>query len=682
MADARTRWAAPLLLALLTIGAHAWELNGEFVYDDFPYIVENAAVQAGIGQWSRAFTELAASGNPNTGHYRPLVALTYAADVSLGLGTFGFKATQLLLHLLTVLALYRLVAGLGRAVPGTPPGTALAAAAWVAVAPFNVDAVHYLTARSSVLCGLFSVLAVGAFLRMRRARGGGAVAWYGAHLAALAAAVLSKETALAVPAVVLAADLLLLLRPAAPGTRRGPAHWWPYAPYAAGGLLAWVLMPNVHRVFHYLGGVFAEPWRVAAAVRCLAENLRLMLLPTGLSITHPIGPGLPLPAAGTLAAGAAVALVAAGAWGARRRAPLVAFGLAWYFLLIAPSTFVVLQEVLQEHRGYPASLGVGMAVGWSAAWLWRAAGRRRPLVAAGLGLAAALLVAGTVARERAWTDELTLWTRALKVHPTSARAYVRIGEYFTREGRPDLAERAIRRALALKPAWMAPVLQLADLYRDHGRPERAEAVLLDARRVFPDSPVVLGKLVRLYEAGGQTAKLASLYRDALIRWPGQAPDLHLALAGVLRRQGDLEGAQAEVRSALTARPEWPRALFEAGAVARDGGLPEAAADWFRRAVRADPHVPAYRVALGEALLGAGRSREAADVLAAAVADAPDDPDARFQLARALDAAGRPAAAREAWEAFLARAAGPDPDGHAAQARERLAAPAPAGEGGP
>jgi len=39
------RLAVPLLLAALTLGAHAWELTGEFVYDDFPYIVENTAVQ-------------------------------------------------------------------------------------------------------------------------------------------------------------------------------------------------------------------------------------------------------------------------------------------------------------------------------------------------------------------------------------------------------------------------------------------------------------------------------------------------------------------------------------------------------------------------------------------------------------------------------------------------------------
>jgi len=627
---------------VLTVGAHVWDLTGEFAYDDSMYIVNNPAVQAGIGHWTRFFTDITTYGSLKTNHYRPLVALSYAANVSMGLGTFGFKATQLGLHLLTVLSLYWLVGLIGRdrAAGGAglrlPPGTALAAAAWVGVAPFNVDAVHYLTARSSVLCGLFAVLAVGFFVKMRRARGGAVWGWYAAHLAALGLAAVSKETGLALPAVALAADLVLL-RPEA--GRRPAVYWWPYAPYAAGSALAWLLMPNVHRIFSYVGLVFATEWRLAAAIRCLVENVRLMLLPTGLSITHALGPGLRLSDAATVAAGLLVLAAVAGAWRARRAAPLAVFGLAWYLLLIAPSTFVHLWEVLQEHRGYPASLGIGMALGWGVAWLWTAAHRRRRLVAACLGTALVLLLWTAHARQLEWANDGTLWGQAVRLHPDSPRAHAGLGAYYAKNGDFARAEPHLLRSVQLDPTETQVVLDLALLYQDTGRFDQAERTLLFARRMVPRDPVTFGWLLRFYERTDQLAKIVPLYEEALTRWPSHAGETHLALGNLYRRLARPEPAEAELRQALALRPDLAQVPAELGTLAQDGGRPAEAADWFERAARLEPGAADYR----------------------------------FDQARALEAAGRPEEAGAAYRAFLARAAGPDPEGRRETARERLAA---------
>lgn len=640
-AGAARWWLAPLLLAVLTVGAHAWDLNGEFAYDDAMYIVNNPAVQAGLGHWTRFFTDVTTYGSLKTDHYRPLVALSYAANVSMGLGTFGFKATQVGLHLLTVLALYWLMGLIGRRPEaggvgiGLPRGTALATAAWVAVAPFNVDAVHYLTARSSVLCGLFCVLAVGCFVRMRRARGGAMWGWYAAHLAALGLAAVSKETGLALPAVALAVDLILLR----PGTgRRPPRYWWPYAPYLAGSVLAWLLMPNVHRIFSYLSQVFGEEWRLAAAIRCLVENVRLMLLPTGLSITHSLGPGLRLTDAATVASALLVVAAAAGAWGVRRRAPLVTFGLAWYFLLIAPSTFVHLWEVLQEHRGYAASLGVGMVLGWAAAALWAVAQRRRRLVAACLGMVLVLLLWTTHARQLDWRSDRTLWSQALKLNPDSARPYAGLGVYYARNGDFARAEPLLLKSVRLDPSETQVVLDLARLYQDTDRLDKAERALLFARRMVPRDPVTFGRLLGFYEATGQLAKEVPLYREALTRWRSHAGETHLALGNLYRRMGDPGAAEAELRLALDKLPNRARVPAELARLAREGGRPAEAADWLERAVRLEP--------------GAARLW--------------------FDLGGDLEAAGRPDESRLAYRRFLELASGPDPEGRVAAARRRLA----------
>ncbi|MBI5066989.1 MAG: hypothetical protein HZB56_02035, partial [Deltaproteobacteria bacterium] len=102
----RPLWAM-LGLVLAAMGAHAWNLGGEFVFDDFIYIVLNPAVQAGLADWTRFFTDPGTYAGGPADHYRPLVTLSYAANVAMGWGMFGFKATQLLLHVATVLLLYR-----------------------------------------------------------------------------------------------------------------------------------------------------------------------------------------------------------------------------------------------------------------------------------------------------------------------------------------------------------------------------------------------------------------------------------------------------------------------------------------------------------------------------------------------------------------------------------------------
>jgi tetratricopeptide (TPR) repeat protein len=675
------RLAPALVLMAVTVLAHAWELSGTFVYDDYAYVVDNAAVQAGLSDWTRFFTEPDTYAENKTHHYRPLVTLSYAADVALGgEGTFPFKATQLGLHLLTVLALFGLVRTLGRSVPGLPPGTAFAAALWMGIAPFNVDAVHYITARSSVLCGLFAVVSVTCFVRMRQARGPAALGWYGAHLAALALSVTSKETGLAVPAVLVAADLLLLRPAMPPEARRAGRLWWPYLPYAAGGFAAWLLMPNVHRVLSHPGQVFGDEGRLAAAIRCLAENLRLMALPTDLSITHPIGPTMRLAEPATIVSALLVAALVAGAWRVRRAAPLVTFGLAWYLLLIAPSTFVHLTEILQEHRGYPASMGVGMAIGWGAAWLWGAAGRRRAWAAAGLAAVLALLLAGTVHRERAWVDDVTLWTRALAVDPTSARAWVSLGTHYEREERPDLAEQAFRKGLAFDPTWTDVVVELGRIYAASDRPEAAERMFLHAHRMVPDAKPAFGDLLRFYEQTGQIGKLVPLYEEALRRWPRMAAETHLALAGVQRRLGALPEAEAEARKALALRPDWAPAVMELGRQARARGDAAEAVRRFQEAARLEPATAGYRVALGDALVTAGRAEEGVAVLAA-VADAfPDASAPQFALARALDAAGRPEDAAARYRRFLALEPGPEMAGDVEAAEARLARTGPESPG--
>lgn len=622
MTRPRGRWRAPLLLAALVVAVHAWELNGPFVFDDLAYIGANPAVQRGLsGDWWRFFTDRTAySAVSSTVHYRPLVAFSYAVNAQMGLGTFGFKLTEVALHVLAALGLLWALGLARRHRPSLPRAVPFVAAAWVGVAPFNVEAVHYLSARSALLCGVFAAWALGLHLAMRLAeRPGRAAGLYVAHLACLAAALLSKETALTLPAAMLAADLLLVRGGAAPLGLTLRRLLWPYAPYAVGLGAALVWMPNVNRAFDYLGQVWHSEWRLATAFRCLVENLRLMLLPTGLTPVHPVDTGARLADAPTLAALAVVAGLLAWAWRARRRAPLLTFGLAWYFLLIAPSTFVHLNVILLENRGYTASFGVGMVVAWLACRLWEAAAGRRRAVAAALACAVLLLGGLAVHRERAWGDPVRLWDAAVRGDPASAGARTNRGLAYLDAGRPAEAEADLRWAVAHDPEIPAARYGLVAALLTRQRYTDALAALEPLREWAADDPRMWFELARTYLGLGRDADALEALRrlaraeaaNARVRRyayryaPGATAT---EIVRVALRAGRLEDARWAVAHLRRVAPEDPQAEYLAFRVALAAGDRDGAAGALERLARrlpGDPRLGPLRAELEAVRRGTG-----------------------------------------------------------------------------
>src|SRR6185436_6749856 len=115
--------------------------------------------------------------------------------------------------------------------------------------------------------------------------------------------------------------------------------------------------------------------------------------------------------------------VAAAAWLARRRIPVLTFGVVWLAIGLLPVSNVLIPTgiVLAERTLFLPSIGLVIALGGLAAWLlrWDAAspqpGRASPALPLALGAAGALLViAGVVRsaeRQRIWRSEDVLAER-------------------------------------------------------------------------------------------------------------------------------------------------------------------------------------------------------------------------------------------------------------------------------
>jgi hypothetical protein len=186
-----------LAVALIGLAAYLPVLSARFTSDDF-FLLH--AVRAGgpLGLWAGAGSDW----------FRPLVSLSLWADDRWWHGDpWALHAVNLLLHGLCAVLVGVVTAQLLR-LRGTDPGaarrTALLAGGFFLVLPSHSEAVSWVSGRTDVLATLFALGAVAAFLRAEGSR-----VWGAACLLMSALALLSKESTVVLPLVLLVLHLAL-----------------------------------------------------------------------------------------------------------------------------------------------------------------------------------------------------------------------------------------------------------------------------------------------------------------------------------------------------------------------------------------------------------------------------------------------------------------------------------------
>lgn len=128
----------------------------------------------------------------------------------------------------------------------------------------------------------------------------------------------------------------------------------------------------------------------------------------------------------------------------------------------------------------------------------------------------------------------------------------------------------------------------------------------------------------------------------------------LKRAMAMARSGDLNAAEAALRSILANVPNQPDALQLLGMVARQRNDHESAVDLFRQSLTAQPGQPHVLNNLGNSLSSLRRHEEAAATYEKAIGLKPDYDDARINLALAWIAVGRAGEARDLLAALVER----------------------------
>ena len=492
-------WPAIVLLLVLVILVYLPGLPGDFMFDDYPNIVNNTSLHLehldGDGLLTAAF---AGNAGPLK---RPLAMLSFGLNYWLdGLHPLGYKLINLGLHAVNALLVYVLVLLLLRAWPQAPVGLderarrriGLLAALFWALHPLNLSTVLLVVQRMTGMASLFMLLGLLAFCTMRIKMldcQAGVWRYLGATLAALILASLSKETGVLLLAYILVCELCVFrFRTVTPVQSR----------ILTGGYILSVGVPALLAIYFsvidttWLQGLYElHPYTLAERLltesRVLWFYLWMLFLPSleTLGIFHDdivLSTGLFSPPVTALAVGALGLLLAVGLW-AWRRGWVLGFAILWFLAGHSLESTVLPLELAHEHRNYLPAIGPLFALAYYLQHPALSVRLKRVLP----GLAVVMLVlfsALTALRAWEWHDPLNMALMEVRHHPRSQRVQYQLGRMYLLlyklEHRRDFLDRShehLEQAAALDPFSQLALFGLINV--DSIRSGQAQPGVLD-----------------------------------------------------------------------------------------------------------------------------------------------------------------------------------------------------------
>lgn len=552
-------WVALLITAI----TYAGTIRFDFAFDDYAQILFNPFVKAWryvpqyftSGVW--AHMSPSAPGN----YYRPLFLLLLRVNYSLFADRpMGWHLAAVALHLLVTWLTFVLVKKL----------TGEFSVAWLAALIFGVHPVHHEVVAwvSGMTESLFAVMFLASFLAYLQSLASTKKIWMGVSCSFYALALLSKETAIVLPALVFA-HAWIGKEPATGEVRSDnfgrfkkalrPALW--YLP------IAFLYLVVRHRVLsglgHSLSDVSFSKWTLTMP-SILLSYIKNWFFPVRLAESYDLSYQSNFSFLHVLVPGLIVLAVCAAVWFLRARlgSRAVGFAAAWIVIPLLPAldTFVFRpDELVHDRYFYVPSIGAAFLI---ALVVVRAAKTRagvfgQPVHVVAAGLALALVLASLAASAASfWVGNYQLFSRAHEVAPRNTTAASTLAAEMIARGEVDAAEVLLENAYRQNGNDYGIVYNLGRVeYAKHQYP-KAENYARKAISLVPNFTDAYISLGAIELKQGRTAEARESLRRAVEVGPYSAP-AHTSYGVILALNGDCAGASQQFESSLALNPGDP-----------------------------------------------------------------------------------------------------------------------------
>lgn len=551
----QTRGARLLLLALVvTALAYLGTLRFSFVYDDGPQIINNPT----LNSWSylpHLFTEHSWkflfpdwAGN----YYRPLFMTWLLINRKL----FGFyepawHATTVLIHLLATWMSFVVARQLLR--NATLAGFV---AVLFGLHPIHVEGVAWVSGVTEPLMALFALAAFWAWIKSER-EPNHRILYQALSVVFYAAACLSKETALLLPIVVVAHDILRgQYERTVNGLLRATLHAWPLWIAAVTYLAARaiVLRGLVHSTNEPLAGVLLTiPTIFWGYMRRLVWPVNLSVYYDTPPVTSPLDVRFWLPFAFMI-------VVAVFVWRIGTRSRLAGLAFVWIFVFLAPAFLGIPAfqrgEWIHDRYLYLPSFGFCLLL---VQIISQFSSERELFGMPAVQIATVLLLSafmalGTTFEALPWTNDFTLFLHATRLQPNNAHAQSHLASEFYRRGDVEDAELRYQQSIRLDPTNWKNRLAYGLMLFYTGQFEKSDQQLQESLAIQArDSNTYFYQGMDRFNLGNFVGA-EQAFREALKTSPKRTR-YHFWLGFSLERQGRLEEARTEYQTELSEHPD-------------------------------------------------------------------------------------------------------------------------------
>ncbi|MFQ5451233.1 MAG: tetratricopeptide repeat protein [Nitrospinaceae bacterium] len=521
-----------LLIAVLGLLVYANHLWNPFQFDTVAYVTHKHS----LDHPERILTLEFLKG----GYFdRGLLQMTLAWNTSLsGLQSLGFHLLNLAVHILNTILIFFITQNIRRDLgAGERLWTekenrrvALFTALLFLCHPIQTESVVYVMSRAGILAATLYLSAFYVFQQALEAKNRSPLFLRVgvpilATLAALGIGFSIKQSIATLPAMLLFYYLCGWSGEGEPGPIRFLRRW----KWAAGALVVLglsVLMWKLLTDESFLIGpsrpeemVGRKNYMLSQPPVLLYYYLKLLFFPVNLNIDPDIEVVTRFFSWRFLSASALIlGLFFLASRGRERR--MVLFFLAWFFVVLSPSSSIVtLHDLAAEHRVYLASYGFFFLFSHGLFALIRefpARESRRGVLALCLVVyITGSLAAMTIKRNLVWADEVTLWEDASRKSPRLVRPWINLGRAHSMAGHTGEAISFYEKALEKRPHVFAANYNLAVLYLERGRVEEAIPLFKHAHEVEPRIAEVPGKLGELYLNLGKYEEADRYFKKAV-----------------------------------------------------------------------------------------------------------------------------------------------------------------------
>ncbi len=519
-ADQRDLLRAVGRVALIAVVVYLNAIPADFAFDD-KLIQRDPRINGSEGFWRIFVTDYWYKYiGTSADLYRPLTIASYALNFMIaGLNSSAFHAVNVVLHAAVCALVVILIDALLR-----DRLLALVCGLLFATHPIHAEAVTGIVGRAEILTALFLLLALYLHARQYTLRGVGQTVWLPVAGLAYFCALLSKETAIVGPGLLLLVDVVGRMRrrrevsdgrPGSTAEQRSA----PRLAHTAGVLAMYVAIAAVYVWVRFLVvGVFLQKpplknyyllfghpltTRLLTGFKVLAIYAKLLFFPVTLSadysyrqVTLSESFDFLGPVVGMIAG---LCLTGAFAYAVRARIVAVVFALGFFAVAysVVSNLIVPIGVLVAERLMYLPSVGFCAALAWVGIALSRryapafAVGWRRRIPVGLLVLVVALYSVRTVVRNVDWRDQESLYAATVRDSPECFAALFNYSAVLMqtskRSDAQQLALEILLRAYAIRQDHFPSLVNLSLMYSTRGELEKARDFAQQGLKVQPNN---------------------------------------------------------------------------------------------------------------------------------------------------------------------------------------------------